>query len=48
MKKIERETPKFGDIYRHFKGKQYFVYFGEATNCTNGEDAKEKFVVYGP
>ena len=46
MKIFEREIPKFGDVYRHFKGKKYFIYDGNATNCTNDTDADEKFVVY--
>ena len=46
MKIIEREIPRPMEIYRHFKGKRYVVLNGEATNCTNGADADEKFVIY--
>lgn len=44
--KIEREIPQCGDIYKHFKGKKYLIINGEATNCTNGSELNEKFVVY--
>ena len=46
MKIIEREIPKRGDYYRHFKGKVYVIIDGEAENCTNNADHSERFVIY--
>lgn len=46
MKTFEREIPRIIEVYRHFKGTRYVIVDGEATNCTNGADADEKFAVY--
>lgn len=46
MKMTERDKPKCGDVYHHFKGKLYDIIDGEAVNCTNDADYNEKFVVY--
>jgi len=43
-----REIPKNGEIWRHFKGNFYKVWFCPVSNATNVEDDDKQYVCYQP
>lgn len=43
-----RERPKNGELWRHFKGNLYKVWFCPVKNATNGEDNEAEYVMYQP
>lgn len=43
-----REIPKNGELWRHFKGNLYKVWFCPVKNATNAENDNKQYVCYQP